>query len=269
MSANGTAGLAAVTCIFTNSRQGSITVVKNTGGGDATFPFTFTGTGAQPFSIATSGGAGQRALGSFPVGTYTIAETVPAAWDRSTVVCTGNTSVAGGTATITLGAGDNVTCTYSDIARGTIEISKATVGGDGTFTFSGPESFQITTAGGAGGPSTFPNLVPGTYTVTESVPDGWDLTGIACTDPTSNTTTSGNTATINLGPGEVVACTFTDTQRASITVEKRTTGGDGTFAFTGTQSFSIATTAGNGSNATAFASVAPGVPVSIVESVPA
>ena len=80
-------------------------------------------------------------------------------------------------------------------------------------TFTGPQNFQITTTSGAGGPFTLPNLVPGTYTISEAVPADWQLSGIVCTDPTNDSTTSGSTATINIAPGEVVACTFTDTGR--------------------------------------------------------
>ena len=105
----------------------------------------------------------------------------------------------------------NVTC-----PSGRIVINKATVGGDGTFTFTGstglPGSFTITTTSGAG-TQTFSNLTtPGTYTVTESAPPaGWTFTSLTCTDPTGNTTISGPTATIVLDPGETVTCTFTNT----------------------------------------------------------
>jgi hypothetical protein len=267
MSSNPTLGLTSATCSFNNTRQSSITVVKNTVGGDAPFQFS----GPSPFTITTSGGTGQRVFAAVAPGTYTVSEIVPPGWARSNTVCTdptGDTTVVGGTATIKLGAGEDVTCTYTDTKLGAIQISKRTVGGDGTFTFTGPQNFQITTTSGAGAPFALPNLAPGTYTITESVPADWQLSGIVCTDPTNDSTTSGSTATINLGPGEAVACTFTDTKQASVIVEKQTLGGDGTFAFTGSQSFAITTTAGNGKNTTAFESVVPGVALSIIESVP-
>ncbi|HET9834448.1 MAG TPA: hypothetical protein VFP91_22145, partial [Vicinamibacterales bacterium] len=267
MSSDPTLGLTSVTCSFNNTRHSSITVVKKTLGGDATFEFS----GPLPFAITTQGGTGQEVFPDLTPGTYTVSEVVPPGWIRSNTTCadpTGNTTVVGGTATIELGAGENVTCTYTDTAFGAIQISKHALGGDGTFTFSGPQNFQITTTSGAGGPFVLPNLAPGAYSITEAVPAGWQLSGIVCTDPSNDSTTSGSTATINLAPGEVVACTFTDVRQASVTVEKDTLGGDGTFAFTGSQSFSITTTAGNGSNATAFASVVPGVALSIIESVP-
>ena len=267
MSANPTLGLTSATCFFNNTRQSSITVVKKTLGGDAAFQFS----GPSPFAITTLGGTGQRVFPDLPPGTYTVSETVPPGWTRSDTVCTdptGDTTVAGATATIQLAAGEDVTCTYTDTALGAIQISKRTVGGDGTFTFTGPQNFQITTTSGAGGPFAFQNLAPGIYTITESVPADWALSGIACTDPSNDSTTSGSTATLNVAPGEVVACTYTDTRQASVTVEKQTLGGDGTFAFTGSQSFSITTTSGNGRNTSAFAAVAPGVALSITESVP-
>ena len=268
MSSNPTLGLTSVTCYFGNARPSSITVVKRTVGGDSTFPFS----GSSPFQITTQDGTGRKVFPSTPPGTYTVSEIVPPGWIRSATVCTdptGDTVVVGGTATIELGAREDVTCTYTDTRRGTIQVDKRTEGGDGTFSFSGPENFQITTSSGVGDPFVLADLEPRDgYQIAESVPAGWQLSGIVCTDPTGDSTTSGNAAFIDLAPGEFVACTFTNTRQASVTVEKQTQGGDGTFAFTGSQSFSITTTAGNGVNTSAFASVAPGVALSIVESVP-
>jgi len=267
LSSNPTQGLSSVTCFFNNARQSSITVVKKTLGGDSTFEFS----GPSPFAITTQGGSGQKVFADVAPGTYTISEVVPPGWIRSDTVCadpTGNTTVIGGSATIELGAGEDVTCTYTDTRLGDIQISKHTVGGDGTFSFSGPQNFQITTTSDAGPPFVFANLEPGVYTIAEAVPADWQLSGLVCTDPTNDSTTSGSTATIRLSPGETVACTYTDTRLASVTVEKLTLGGNATFDFTGSQSFSITTTSGNGQNTTALASVVPGTALSIIESVP-
>lgn len=267
MSASGLAGLPEVACTFTNSRTASITVVKNAVGGNGTFSYT----GSQSFAITTSGGTGEQVLSGLAAGSYSVTEVVPAGWDFTSLACndpSGGTTTAGPTASIALAVGENVTCTYTNTARGAISISKVTTGGDGTFGFVGPGNFQITTTGGIGGPYTLGNLAPGTYTVTESVPAGWDLTSIICVDPSGGTVTSGPTATIALAPGETVSCTFNDRRRASIVVEKVTTGGDGTFAFTGSQAFSITTTSGSGSNTTAFASVTPSATYTIAETVP-
>ena len=57
------------------------------------------------------------------------------------------------------------------------------------------------------------NVKPGTYTVSEngSLPAGWALTGLTCDDPSSDSTTSGSTATIKVGSNEDITCTYTNT----------------------------------------------------------
>ena len=59
-----------------------------------------------------------------------------------------------------------------------------------------------------GGQKVFENLAPGTYAVTEDVPQGWSLKTIQCNDPSGGITVSGPTAEISLAPGETVICTF-------------------------------------------------------------
>ena len=51
---------------------------------------------------------------------------------------------------------------------------------------------------------------------------GWDFTNLACVDPTSNTTVSGSVATINLASSETVTCTYTNTKRGHLIVQKTT-----------------------------------------------
>jgi len=58
------------------------------------------------------------------------------------------------------------------------------------------------------------SVPPGAWTATElSLPAGWTLTNLVCTDPTNNTTVNLATATstINLASNETVTCTYTDT----------------------------------------------------------
>ncbi|HLO30005.1 MAG TPA: Ig-like domain repeat protein, partial [Anaerolineales bacterium] len=58
------------------------------------------------------------------------------------------------------------------------------------------------------------SVPPGAWTATElSLPTGWTLTNLVCSDPTNNTTVSlaTRTATINLASSETVTCTYTDT----------------------------------------------------------
>lgn len=75
-------------------------------------------------------------------------------------------------------------------------------------------------------------LVPGTYSVTEEVPDGWSLASASCDDQSP-------IDAIDLESGETVTCTFVNDEEpppppetGEIIVEKVVTGGDSPFAFT-------------------------------------
>ena len=60
------------------------------------------------------------------------------------------------------------------------------------------------------------NLAPGTYTATETIPAGWFLQNITCTDANSSGSVTARTATFILESGETCTCTFDNTQYASI-----------------------------------------------------
>ena len=68
----------------------------------------------------------------------------------------------------------------------------------------------------------------------EVVPAGWDLTAIRCDDPTADS--SGEVdlrkASFQVAPGETVKCTFTNTKRGMVVVEKQTTPADDLTNFT-------------------------------------
>ena len=65
----------------------------------------------------------------------------------------------------------------------------------------------------------FSNVVPGSYTVTETAVPGF-LQSVSCTDPDTGTTTTSNSATIDLDAGETVTCTFVNTQQGTLTIIK-------------------------------------------------
>src|SRR3989475_6586849 len=75
-------------------------------------------------------------------------------------------------------------------------------------------------------------LSPGAYSVSEAVPAGWVLTGLSCVSslgtrnftPSTPATAKPGTATasITLAAGDTVTCTFTDTKRGQIVVDKVT-----------------------------------------------
>src|SRR5258706_571230 len=185
-----------VNCTFTNTKNGSITITKVMNGGTGTFTFTGTPSG----SINTNNGTVTATPP--PPGNYTSTETVAAGWVLSNIACTapGTSSVVfGHTATnggytvflpgalpiaIALGAGDDVSCTFTNTKNGSITIKKVMNGGTGTFTFTGTPSGSINTNNGTVSATALP---PGNYTSTETVATGWVLSNIACTGPATST----------------------------------------------------------------------------------
>jgi hypothetical protein len=147
---------------------------------------------------------------------YTVNETSqPAGWDFDNVNCGASTGVTptinGSLVTFAIdNSTDILDCTYTNKARGTIIVEKITDDGFGSFEFTSgtltPSPFTLTTtaAGDAGKDSeTFSNLIPGTYDVAETVPAGWNLVSSTCSD-------GSDPASIGLGAGETVTCTFHD-----------------------------------------------------------
>lgn len=95
----------------------------------------------------------------------------------------------------------------------TIIVKKLTVpsGAPTTFTFAGDPSGTIVDG------QTISEQVPaGTYTSTEQVPVGWQLTSISCNDPSSSGNVSTAAATFHVSSGQTVMCTFTDTSTENI-----------------------------------------------------
>lgn len=95
---------------------------------------------------------------------------------------------------------------------GSITIVKNTVGGDGTFDFTGDlGAFSLTTVNGTDS-ETYSSLDAGTYAVAETVPDDWDLTSATCDDQSP-------VNAISLQAGESVTCTFTNTKKTPPVVD--------------------------------------------------
>ncbi len=239
-----------VTCTFSNVKQSTIIVKKATTGTTGTFTFT----GAVPGSITTTTtngvASGTPLTGTFVPGTYSVAETPVAGWD-TTASCDDGSAINA----IGLSAGETVTCTFSNVKRGTIVVKKATTGTTGTFAFSGAVSGSITTTtadGTASGGQLTSSVKPGTYSVAEAPVDGWDTTA-TCDDGSP-------VGAIVVSANETVTCTFFNVKKGGIIIKKATAGDVGTFTFTGTVPGSITTTSTNGqpSGPVLSANVAPG-----------
>jgi hypothetical protein len=243
-----------VDCTYTNTERGTIIVEKQTNPDGATGSFTFTGDAA-----GTISDNGQIVVSNLVPGPYTSTEANPnPGFDLTSIVCNdanSSGSVATRTASFTLDPGETVKCTFTNTKRATLIIAKTTVGGIGAFDFTGsgsgvPATFGLTTTV-ANTPvsTTFANIIPGAaQTITEQVPTGWDLTGIGCGlvvdggSGTWNASFASPAATITLGAGDTVRCTYTNTKRASLTIVKRVVNDNGGAAAVG--DFGITTTAG-------------------------
>ena len=235
-----------VTCTFVNAPQGTVTFNKIVIG-DIAEIFNFSndlgGSHPDPFPIAVVGGSGSYNAGVLPSGTYTITEDDPTlvgvGFDFTSLVCTDttdNTTVLDRTVTLVVDPGDTISCDFTNTAQGSIIVKKLTLpsGSLETFTFTGDVAG---TPIADGGENRTDNLSPGAYQATEDAKVGWDLTSIVCDDQLSDTPSTGDPGTgianFNVDPGEVVTCTFVNTQRGSIEVVKSVTPiGANTQAFT-------------------------------------
>jgi len=219
-------------CTFSNLvNKGSITIIKNAIPDDSQdFSFLTSGTGLVNFNLDDDADvtlSNTRTFSGLFPGAYTITESAATGWDPSLVICDSDKQISGtpgiGTASINLAAGENVTCTFANTKRGTIIIEKQTTpdGVVGSFVFTGDATGAISD----NGQIIVNSLVPGTYTAIETDPTpSFNLTDISCDDGSSQTPSTfdlgARTATFRLDPGETIKCTFTNTQRGSITVDK-------------------------------------------------
>ena len=130
-------------------------------------------------------------------------------------------------------AGVTVTAPPTD---GTITVEKIVVGNnaDPAQLFAFTDTMPNSSVGSISDNSNVQTytVTAGTYTITESAPPAnWalDTNGLACTDPTTNTTVDQTTraASINVAVGETVACTWTNRYTeptGTITIDKAVVG---------------------------------------------
>ena len=214
-----------VFCQLTNVKWGHLIVQKTTDPvGDPTV-FTISASGD---GTITGGGAGtvtdatDRDYEVTP-GTYSVAETVPAGWDKTGDTCQN----------VVVDAGEGKSCMLTNVKRGHIIVDKVTVpAGDEqlfTFTPTGFNSGNTFQLAHATTPFDSGLLVPGAYSVAETVPSGWDLASPVCTSSIADTEAAGS---LELDAGETITCTFTNTKRGHLIVQKTTTPGADQTVFT-------------------------------------
>jgi hypothetical protein len=261
------------------TQPGHIIVVKRTSPSGSTQSFDFTRNWSSS-RFALKDGESFDSGPVTPGSGYSVSESLPlpSDWDQAGASCSDGSPVAN----IDVGPGETVTCTFRNqlqnhLQPGTIIVRKVTnpspdpSGASFSFTAGGglsPTSFSLND----GESRTFDNLVPQAgYSLVENTPAGWDSTR-ACSDgsPISN---------IDVGPGETVTCTFTNTKRGSARVIKTVGGrppsGSESFCFelrsgasstvSGTILESQCATAGNGGVINFATKLVPGTTYALCE----
>ena len=281
--------------------HGTLIIKKVSVGGTGTFDFTSASAalpspavgGAFSLTTVTAGTAVQQSFTVLAGTAYGVSETGQTGWTFSGRACVVTDAGAGGSsipadgttqpASITVGAGATVTCTYTNTKQAILRIAKSTdPDGDPTdFTFTPTNWNGGTTFTRHDNQAAFSSgfLAPGAtnYDAVETVPAGWALTARACvltgTATAKSFTSISNGVRVNLSAGEDVTCTFTDTKQAILRIAKATDpDADPTdFTFTPTN-WNSGTTFTRHDNQAAFASdfLVPGATnYDAVETVPA
>ncbi|MEM7118874.1 MAG: hypothetical protein AAF614_41035 [Chloroflexota bacterium] len=171
-------------------------------------------------------------------GDVTVRQSIPVGWQLQ-ISCTGGsvTTLADGV-TIHLAVGDAIACTFanSDVG-GSITIVTATspAGGSGVFYFGSLGSFTLDD----GQSRLSDNLLPGDFTILQSIPAGWTLS-VSCTGGDFTLQAAG--VIVHLEANEDIVCTFSNTDvGGSITIVNATNpaGGTGFFYFGNLGSFTL------------------------------
>ncbi|HAP77648.1 MAG TPA: hypothetical protein DCR14_16405 [Acidimicrobiaceae bacterium] len=284
--------LPAAHCTITNNVTG-VKIVK-TGSGDPTTLFNFADNSGTPktASLAIVDNPGTPAVENAATFLYsagqsvTITETLPGgspAWVNTAISCVdgqgnpvGTSNLGTNSATVTTIAGQVITCTFTNNQKGKLIVQKATAGGTGTFAIGGTAAGNITTTTSDGNPSgntLVAEVTAGSgYSVTETAPAGWVLTGIVCSDgsPANN---------IDIAAGETVTCTVSNAKVGSVSLTKDVVGVApgfdwGPFTFTMTSSSTFSGTAAQtisgtgpqtGVGAVAWGDLVPGQTYTITE----
>lgn len=214
--------------------RGTITVIKNTVGGDGKFDFTGTGGGGldSGFSLTTSSNTNpaHTAQTSFTVDArvncgglgqvvcYGLSEDgVPLADWVTTVSCTGGTGGTGAPANFGVAPGETVTCTFTNKKKPRLIVIKHVVNGDIGTNVAGDFSISVSSAA-SHSPASFAGVespgttvtftATGSYSVSETGPSGY--TEVDSADCTGSVTW-----------GDVKTCTITNYKNPELKVVKK------------------------------------------------
>jgi hypothetical protein len=211
----------------------SIIIILDTVPDDSqVFGFSTTGSGISSFSLDDYAGtplSNTKTFSGLGTGTFTVTEGMVSGFDLVSINCSDPTSNSSGNistrvATINLGYLETVTCTFINVKRATIHVTKITAPANDT------TQFTIDASSSNGGlilnphrttlatnhAEDFSVLANKTYSITETVPAGWTKTSDTCQN-------------LSPTPGQTINCSVTNTRKGHLIVQKTTLpGGDST-----------------------------------------
>ena len=206
----------------------SLTIVKNATRSDGAFDsgvFDFTVTNSTDTTttslFATTTTNGMITIPIVP-DTYTITESgIPSDWTLTSSNCSINGVSQGLTSELTFSSGDFINCIFNNtktiiLPPPTIKITKNATNADGAFSFTIFNATNPSNSTTVNIPNTAINnmtvpltVIPGNYSVTETVPAGWTLDASDCE---KNSISLGTTLNFNVTLGDSVECIFINTK---------------------------------------------------------
>lgn len=202
--------------VIEESTTGTIVIEKSTSAEGENTEFDFTGDLGDFGLFGNTSTSTEQEAGN----EYVITELDEDGWTLDSISCTGDSEWATSTdsVSISLIEDDTITCTFTNSEtppdQGRIDIRKEVTEGSATttqflFEASWLDLPQFLTDNSAIGTTTN----PGVYSATETVPVGWTLESITCSvEGQSTFSTTTNSVSIDLAPGDAVSCTFLNDQ---------------------------------------------------------
>ena len=235
-----------IACTFTNTKRASVTIEKVTDPAAVNQNFAYTGSAALglPFNLNDGGTATHTEL--VVPGSYSVTETAIDGWRLSGVSCTedngtDDSTVNSATATINAQAGETIHCTYTNEQLAQVTVRKETQPDASPLSFafgaSGPGADELGASFGlSDGQSRARFVERGDLVIDEDVPTGWNVSSIQCSGDAATPNLSAGSITLDVDPGDVIDCTWTNTQRVAVEIVKRTipAGVDQAFSFAAT-----------------------------------
>lgn len=201
------------TCIFTNTKRGSITVAKNANPGDTGDQFNIVLGGDASDSTLLANGESDT-FSNLVHGIYNLCEVYPTGnenkgWSLENAYCDGQ-PVDCNTA-INLDPGQNINCVFNNIEDGKIQVLKnVDLDNDGDYLDANETNmtdwnWNINDAGNYATGSDVQLIYPGNYTISEVHKNNFHVVNLNC-NGTDYGAVENQEITVN--PGENIICTF-------------------------------------------------------------